>query len=156
MSKFSVFGVLLFSLSLFSFSNPNERHIGEWRGTDSKGNKGVLILGENQKFLFKMNNDSLKSDHVEPDGRKVMLRYDIDYTRVPIWLDFVFYDKATNKEERRLKGIVQFVTDNKMMLRVNFSGKRDSVFDPEDSDHTIMLEKYCKSKDPMGNQSGIR
>ena len=44
------------------------------------------------------------------------------------------------QEKVRLKGIMRFITDNKIEYRLDFTGKRFDTFDPEDKENTIVLD----------------
>lgn len=117
---------------LQSCSNPNERHIGEWKGTD----KGAsLILDKSNHAVFVSDNQVIGGKDFQMNGFKVECKYEIDYSKNPILLDLVVYEQG--KEKGRLKGIIRFITDNKIEYRVNFTDN----FDPEDKENTVVLDK---------------
>jgi len=63
------------------------------------------------------------------DGQPGTCKYEIDYSKNPIWLDVVVFPKGQNKEIGRMKGIVRFVSSNKMEWRINPGGERFTNFD---------------------------
>ena len=68
--------------------------------------------------------------------------YKIDYSKNPIRLDIFGLDKKSKKEIKRLKCIIEFINDNQMKLRINFSDTaRFETFDENDGTNTIMLNK---------------
>ena len=70
---------------------------------------------------------------LEIDGHKAELKYEIDYSKSPIWLDLitVVYGKDGQIGEGRLKGIVKFLTDKKIEYRIghNITDERPVEFD---------------------------
>jgi hypothetical protein len=107
----------------------DERHIGEWKGTDNSGKLASLILDKSNHGVFVI------------DNQVIECKYEIDYSKNPLWLDLVLYEQAKTQEIDRMKGIVRFITDNKIEYRVNFTGERFDKFDPEDKENTIVLDK---------------
>jgi hypothetical protein len=76
-------------------------------------------------------------------GVKGECKYEIDYSKNPIWFDVVIYEQGKTEEMGRIKGIIQFITDNKMQYRMtlSFGGDRFDKFDTEDKQSTIVLDK---------------
>jgi hypothetical protein len=125
---------------LQSCSNPNERHIGEWKGID-KGKTESLILDKSNHAILVQGNQVIGGKEFEMNGIKGECKYEIDYSKNPIWLDLVVYEQGKSQEKVRLKGIMRFITDNKIEYRLDFTGKRFDTFDPEDKENTIVLDK---------------
>jgi hypothetical protein len=125
---------------LQSCSNPNERHIGEWKGTD-EGKTASLILDKSNHAVFVSDNQVLGGKDFQMNGFKGECKYEIDYSKNPIWLDLVVYEQGKTQEKGRLKGIIRFITDNKIEYRINVTGDRFDSFDPEDKENTIVLDK---------------
>ncbi|HEY5123832.1 MAG TPA: hypothetical protein VIK14_08875, partial [Ignavibacteria bacterium] len=130
------------SFSLIGCSSQNNRHIGEWRGTD-KGKTGSLILDKTGHAIFVMDNQVFGGNNFEINGVKAELRYEIDYAKEPIWLDLVAFEKGIDAEKGRMKGIIRFLTDTKIEYRLQFdlSAERFKLFDSEDKENTIVLNK---------------
>jgi len=131
-------------LSLQSFSNFNEKHIGEWKG-EQRGETGTLILDNTNYAIFIIDNKVLGGDSfVTQKGNNAECKYEIDYSKNPIWLDIVVYvqdEQGKTEEMGRLKGIIRFITDTTMEYRVGFDGNRYENFDSEDEEDTIILHK---------------
>jgi hypothetical protein len=127
---------------LQSCSNTNQRHIGEWKGIDNKVNQPVsLVLDKSNHAVFVEGNQVLGGKDFVINGVKAECKYEIDYSKSPIWLDLLIYEQGKTEAKTRIKGIVQFITDNKMQYRFNISGDRFEKFDPEDQQYTMVLEK---------------
>lgn len=126
---------------LQSFSNPNERHIGEWKGIDHTGMVSSLILDKSNNAILVQGNRVLGGKDFEMNGMKLECKYEIDYSKRPVWLDIIIYKSGTTQEKTRFKGIVQFITDTKIQYRVNFNDGRYSKFDMLDKENTIVFDK---------------
>jgi hypothetical protein len=129
---------------LESCSNPNERHFGEWKGTDNSGKSASLILDKSNHAVLVQENQVIGGNEFEINGIKGECKYEIDYTKNPIWLDLVIYEQGKAQEIGRLKGIIRFITEDKIEYRVNFDGERFDKFDSDDKEHTIVLDKETK------------
>jgi hypothetical protein len=125
-----------------SCSHPNERHIGEWKNID-KDETTSLILDKSNHAILMVNNTVLGGKGFEIKGVKTEVKYEIDYSKSPIWLDLVFYVQGEFQEKGRVKGIIQFITDNKILYRIslNLPDKRFDKFDTEDKENTIVFDK---------------
>lgn len=121
-------------------SNPNQRHIGEWKGTD-KGKTASLILDKSNHAVLVQGNEVIGGKEFEMNGVKGECKYEIDYSKDPIWLDLVVYEQGKTQEKVRLKGIIRFITDTKIEYRLGFTGERFDKFDPDDKESTIVLDK---------------
>ena len=128
-------------LSLQNCSNSNEKHIGEWKGKNSEGEIISLILDKTNNATFVYGNEVMGGDNFAIDGIKLILKYEVDCSKSPIWLDLVIYEQEKNEEIGRFKGIVRFITDTKIEYRVNFDDdNRYENFDSE-AEGTIIFEK---------------
>lgn len=136
--------VVLSTLFLFSSFTGIETHIGEWKGKDSKGTQGVMILEKSNHAIFKVRDRILGGENFEINGTRAECKYEIDYTKNPIWLDIIILDKSKKIELGRLKGIVKFISDTKMLYRTDFEGGRYTEFDASDKNDTMLFEKVEK------------
>jgi hypothetical protein len=127
-------------LILQSCSNTDERHIGEWKGVDNAGTLS-LILDKTNHAVFVQGNQVLGGKDFKVKGIKAECKYEIDYSKSPIWLDLVIYEEGETQESGRFKGIVRFITDKKIVYRINFTGERFDTFDPEDTKNTVVFDK---------------
>jgi hypothetical protein len=141
LNKISEIIVVATIISLVNCSSENNRHIGEWKGTDNTGKTVILILNKTNHAVLVLDNQVLGGEEFEINGIKAECKYEIDYSKNPIWLDLVALEKGKAQEKGRFKGIVKFITDHKIEYRVNFSGERFDKFDPEDKENTIVLDK---------------
>lgn len=125
--------ILLFQ----SWSYSNDKHIGEWKGSE----KSSLILDRNNHAILVFGNMVFGGENFMIQGKKPVIKYEIDYSKNPIWLDIVLYEEGNPSELLRLRGIVRFLTDTKIEYRVDFDGGRFESFDPLDQLNTMVLDK---------------
>ncbi|MFI5140232.1 MAG: hypothetical protein ACHQIM_20605 [Sphingobacteriales bacterium] len=132
----------LFGILLVSFINPNDRHIGTWEGTDDSAQSGQMILDKTNHCVFIIGEEKLGGEEFEIDGIKAECRYEIDYSKTPVWLDIIFISKADKVEKGRLKAIIRFISDDKMEMRMNpESNERYTKFDASDKENSMMFKR---------------
>lgn len=125
-----------------SCSNSKDKLIGEWHGVTDTGESTTIIMDENDHFFLVIGNYVIGGDnYLNLEGKPLECKYEIDYSKNPIWLDIISYEKSTSKEIYRLRGIVRFISENKIEIRLNNEGNRYNSFDPEDNKHTIIVDK---------------
>ncbi|WP_395044218.1 hypothetical protein [Flavobacterium sp.] len=122
---------------LLSFNQDNYKHIGEWQGNDETGQVGTLILDKNNNITFKIGNETMGGNDFVINGIKAELKYEIDYSKIPIEIDFVGYEKGNTLEKGRMKGIIKFVSDDKLEMASNFNDERPENF----NENSIVLNK---------------
>lgn len=74
----------------------------------------------------------------EGDSSVVSFRYEIDYSKRPIWLDLIL---AQDGKETRIRSIVEFTGKDKMRWRTFFNDSRPIEFLEKDPKHTIVLSR---------------
>lgn len=135
--------LLRVSVSLILYgcsSHTDKRIIGEWK--NSSDNTDMILDDSNHVFFMRGNNQVDGGNDFKIDGHKAELKYEIDYSKSPIWLDMitVVYGKDGEIGEGRLKGIVKFLTDKKIEYRVGnkITDERPVEFDKA---NTEILDK---------------
>lgn len=133
--------IICVSLILYSCSSQRDRRIiGEWK---NNGDNTDLIFDDSDHIFFVRNNNQVDGGNdFKIDGHKAELKYEIDYSKSPIWLDFitVVYGKDGQIGEGRLKGIVKFLTDKKIEFRIGHSVNDDRPVE-FDKANTEILDK---------------
>lgn len=142
MKRFSI-SILFFTVAIIltGCSNNEDKIIGEWSGLD-KRRVLKLILDKNGDATLVDNNLVLGGKDFVVRGIKAQMKYEINYSKEPIWLDLVVSKKDT-EEKITFKGIVKFITDTKIQYRVNLTpnGERFDGFDVEEKSNSIVLDK---------------
>jgi hypothetical protein len=120
---------------MISFGQEN-KHIGKWNSKDKYGNIESIILDKNNFVIFIEKDKTYRGENFQIKGKNHMYKYEINYSKNPIQIDFIVYEKETNMEKYRIKSIIRFVDENKIELRnsmthsnleypTSFSGKED-------------------------------
>ena len=135
--------LIIIATIMFVSCTNRKKHIGEWKGLD-KGKPADLILDKTNHATFIIDNHVFGGNDYKLESNPAECKYDIDYSKEPIWFDIVLYQKEGNVEKVRLKGILRFITDTKIEYRVSFKGERFTEFDPKDTENTIVLDKVKK------------
>jgi hypothetical protein len=123
-------------------SNPEDKIVGEWSGQDH-GKVFKLILTKDNEAILINNNEVIGGKDFVINGVKAQMKYEINYSKDPIWLDLIAFKKDNEKEKATMKGIIKFLTDTKIQYRVNFiaNGTRFDNFDADDKTNTVVLDK---------------
>jgi hypothetical protein len=139
--------LLLLPLLLFlpACQSKTERHIGEWSGAGT-GDEGSFILREDHTATLTLGRHKIGGEVFKFRDTEGVFKYEIDYTKDPIWLDFVVLEKGTNKELLRMKSIIRFISDTRMEWRINLlkPGERYLEFDQKNGSNTLILDKVKK------------
>ncbi|MFN8207274.1 MAG: hypothetical protein U0T82_07685 [Bacteroidales bacterium] len=141
--KHSIFAFLLvLCVILPACQNKTERHIGEWSGAGT-GDEGSFTLREDHTATLTLGRHQIGGEVFKFQGKEGVFKYEIDYTKDPIWLDFVVLEKGTNKELLRMKSIIRFISDKRMEWRINLlnPAERFPDFDPKNGNNTLILNK---------------
>jgi hypothetical protein len=131
---------LLFALCLvllvFSCSkSPQDKIVGEWKGTDNTGETASLVFDEDGNAKMIQGNLVLDGQTL---GGKVAWR--LDASQDPIHLDLLV--TPSSGESRTLPMIVRFITDSKIQLRyAEDMVSRPTGFLPSDNKYQIVLIK---------------
>jgi hypothetical protein len=114
---------------------------GLWKGVDQE-DVGFLSFNEKGFAMLSINNETLGGENFAVNGINAKLTYLVNYSTNPIGLDLILTRLDSNKEVGRLLGIIEFIEDNKLKLRINFdSPTRPANFMPNDNDDSIILER---------------
>jgi hypothetical protein len=129
--------VLISSLIFFAFTSSEDIHIGKWEGKD-KNTSGTIILEKDFNAQLVIGDKKFGGDSFIVNGKSYLLKYEIDYTKNPIWLDFIVIEQSSKIEKGRLQGIIEFVSNDKLKLLINFSGNRYTSFDNKPDDILLL------------------
>jgi hypothetical protein len=111
--------VLLFiAITHSGFAQQQDRLIGEWIGTDNAWDRGGFIFEASHYAYIKVNKVLNGGENYNIKGVMCEMKYEVDSTKSPIWLDLVIYKKDTHKEIQRMKGILRFISNNKIEIRI--------------------------------------
>ncbi len=145
MTKFLEITAAIFCLLLCqNLTHAQTQHVGVWQGV-SKGKIEKLELEKDGHITLTSDGETIGGKSFEINGRKGEARYEINYDQNPIWLDIVIYEKGQEKEKGRLKGIVRFLSNDKIEYRIGFSGgERPANFFDSAEEDAIILDRVIK------------
>ena len=122
-------------------ANHDAVHIGKWSGMDGWKNKGDVVL-DNAGFAYlTIKGETLGGANYVVNGEPVELKYVINNSKKPNWIDFILYRKKDQRELGRLKGIIEFSDTKNARMLLNFNEDRFNNFENTDSNYIITLTK---------------
>ena len=132
-------------------SNKNEMHLGIWKNLPTK-----LSLDQGESVFLEMtsSNDFFVRKELNSNENEIpvpSLKYEIDYSKEPIWLDLINLDKEPKKEASRVLCIVRFSSENRMEVRFGTENVRFNVFDSTDLNKNLFFEKISTNKELTKN-----
>ncbi|QQS50962.1 MAG: hypothetical protein IPM71_15690 [Bacteroidota bacterium] len=114
-----------------------------WKGTDEQGEVGYLSFDSVGYAMIIIQNDTLGGKKQTGSENKQVLTYQIDTNVTPITIDFIASLSDTKEELGRLLGIIEFINEKKMKIRLNFdTSERPKDFLPVGNIDTMLMEKY--------------
>ena len=127
---------LLVGLVLISCKNKS-KIVGEWTTQNKYEDKGTLIFKEDGNFISinssgKIDNMGFKTNNI---------KYEFNGSKKPNWLDFVFYDSENKEEIVRMRGIIEFMSDN--TARIGFLTNKSDMIEMLSRPHNF---EECDSK----------
>lgn len=119
---FNRIGLLSFILLFLLSCNQKQPHIGIW---EKRENGRLLIFQFSADSTAQILDDSIPvlggPGYLLNDGKPGICKYEIDYSKQPIWLDLVVYEKGQSFERGRIRGIVRFPSANRMEVRMTMA-----------------------------------
>lgn len=109
-----------------SYSSYPVPHLGTWTGTDSANLTGVVTFNENGTGTMKYNDTNYE------------FRYQFDYTKKPIWLDFL-YSREGRAFQARL--IVRYIDENHLQWFTFYNDVRPADFPDGDNGNVMTLTR---------------
>jgi hypothetical protein len=110
---------------------------GTWEGI-SEGDVGGFVFGLDGKADFIKNGESIRKQVIKDRGD---LLYSIDTSKNPMHLDIISVDTSGKELGRRLKMIFQYIDENTIRVRMDFSGNRPDKFISDSDKNTIILKR---------------
>jgi len=133
--------ILLLTVFILSCATPPQQQIsdvknkliGEWSSVDQSGKQGSFIF-------YKDGNADMVIEGKPMEDENIKLIYFFDSSKEPMELDLIYVDNFNN-EWVLMRGIVQFLTDNKIKIRSFFNDNRPEGFLAKDDNNTLILLK---------------
>lgn len=105
------------------FSSNKNRLVGEWEPEEKYGKKkSSLVFNKDGTFI------TIVDGEIYTFGiPNALVKYECDESKVPHWIDILICDSQTNEVSVRLKGIYQYINENKIQL--NLENKTDNLLE---------------------------
>ncbi|MBB4801983.1 hypothetical protein HNP37_002044 [Flavobacterium nitrogenifigens] len=142
--------LLLFLLftSLSYAQTKKEILVGEWEGTDMHGTKNKMIFTSDNFISMTINGEFIDGKNFiirggKNDGKKALLKYEIDESKVPVTLDAIAIaiEKGKEVEKGRILAILDFKSNNEIRINLGLNGTRATEFNEANEDSTILLKR---------------
>ena len=138
MRKTALFATFLSLLFLCTNLVAQDTHIGLWTGED-KGDVGFINFDTAGYAFFVVDEDTLGGRSFDMGGQLGYMKYTVDYSKTPHWIDFIMYTLDYDMEVGRILGIFEYDETGRMMLCLDFdSPARPGSFEEEG---TIVLSR---------------
>jgi len=113
--------------------------VGEWVGVNKDKEEFTWVFMKNGKFTIIIGNSVMKDEDLANEmagkykitDKKVIATYKTDFSRKPGHFDIIF--KANNEEFLRWKGIIEFLSENKIRFYMP-AGEKDAQIRPDNFD----------------------
>ena len=135
---FLTLGIVLWGFEI----KAQQDHIGIWEGADNHGSVGAIEMDEDGYASFTINNQQFGGREFDKNGVLVKLVYEIDYMADPIALVLILKEVSNDMELNRLNGILTFIDEDTIKVRIDFSGNREiRDFESENGNDVILLKR---------------
>jgi len=125
--------IVVMLLGLFSFNNLSAQTrdirqlIGKWEAVDSENQKGGLEVVDSSTIYL-----------VYGTEKKRIASYKADFTKSPVWFDFVIKDESNTLQ---LKSLILFVNDDLIQWQVSEGDVRPANFSQTNGEMMYLRRK---------------
>jgi len=133
--------IVLFSYVPAGIIQTDNKLVGEWNGTDYWNNKSDLIFTTEKNVSLTINGQKIGGKDFEVKGVKAELKYELDKSKNPIWIDLIAIETESKTEKGRILGVLKFIDDNNAEILLNFNGERFENFDKENEQSIIKMNR---------------
>lgn len=143
--KTKLFNYIVITLTIITIgcSNSSKNHIGEWESV-IRGNGAMdLVFKNSENIIGTFGFETFGGENYVVDGVKYKVKYEMDYSKKPIWLDIVYYKEENNEETGRIMYLIEFLTENKMRLASTNSPteRRPKTFEDTNNIPPVVLNR---------------
>jgi hypothetical protein len=125
--------IVVMLLGLFSFNNLSAQTrdirqlIGKWEAVDSENQKGGLEVVDSSTIYLVFGTE-----------KKRIASYKADFTKSPVWFDFVIKDESNTLQ---LKSLILFVNDDLIQWQVSEGDVRPANFSQTNGEMMYLRRK---------------
>lgn len=137
---------ILFIVSVLCFLSDcypqNVDLLGEWKSTDYLDNESNIIFFEDKFLALTINGEFIDGRNYiiqggPNDGKKGEIKYEVNFDTDPIQIDVIAL--KDNEELGRLLGILKIISNDEMIMNLNFEGKRETDFTESNKYNSVTL-----------------
>lgn len=138
-----LFGIVFISFLCLSGTKfqLTDKLIGNWQATDYWNNTSDFIVTEEKLVTFSVRGQRFGGDDFQINGKPVEIKYSINDTKTPIWLDLIALEKESGTVLLKVKGLIEFINFNKAKILLNLDNKRITHFDEKYNKMIITIER---------------
>jgi hypothetical protein len=124
--------------------SPEAKLVGEWKGTSDSGDSATMIFNRDHTFRMVMGNFVVDG---QTYGAGVELKWHVDATHDPIWLDVIANDQSGQRPATIALGIIRFVNDRTLQLRMltwkmaSDKFERPTNFSSDDKNQLVLVKQ---------------
>lgn len=133
---------LFLFLLVQSIQAQSERVLGTWQEIEEEDTIRLMFDAEGYAILS-INQEIIGGKSYSMDGLECSLRYKLDLSKSPAWIDFVILLKEDNTEFDFMLGIIEFSDDYskmKMCLDLDEGSSRPESFIEDDTAKMIKID----------------
>jgi len=139
--------IFLIIILLISHNNfgQNNNLVGKWYGIDENGKPGSILFDTENFVTFTSVKNTYGGKEFELKGKFFIYKYNIDYTKNPIQLEYILYKKESKEgtaiEDNRFKSIVRFIDENTIEIKTSSNSKYPKKFSSKKDKNSIILKR---------------
>ena len=108
--------LIIFLTTIVGCSDNSKNHIGEWESVIRGNGTMDLIFKNSEDIVGTSGFETFGGENYLINGVKYNVKYEMDYSKKPMWFDIVYYKVENNEETGRIMYLVDFLTEDKMRL----------------------------------------
>lgn len=139
--KTIILSLLLFVCVSSSKIQIADKLVGTWEATDYWNNTSNFIVTEDKQVTFSVKGQKFGGNDFQINGNPVEIKYTINNSKTPIWLDLIATDKKSGVALLKVKGLIEFTSYNKAKILLNLDNSRITHFDEKYNKMIITLER---------------
>lgn len=134
--------IIFLLLIVQSVHAQNEMIAGTWQEIEDEDTT-LLIFDSEGYAVLNFNQETIGGKSYSMDGLECSLRYKLDFSKSPTWIDFIIISKEDDSEFDFMLGIIEFSDDStemRMCLDLNKGNKRPENFIEMDTAKMIRID----------------
>jgi len=143
-----ILSLFLILTSISYAQSKKEILVGNWQGTDASGVKNTMIFTSDNFISMTVNGELINGKNYivkggKNNGKKGLLKYEIDESKTPVTLDIIAYALENDQqiEKGRFLAILDFKSNDEIKINLSLNGVRATEFNESNKATTILLKR---------------